>query len=267
MPNTISHRDWKVLLDSLKRGTCAVLVGQGLPVSDTDGTPRNLANALSRKLAEELETVHGLAVEDRDNLPLVAEFFLDRSCRDDLEIEVCDFYTQALRERPRNGVTDPTFDSLASLPFPLFVSSRHDLILEHYLQPRRPMVAGHSLRGDVQTTLGEEKVGTPKCPLVYHLLGSISDPESLVLTESELLDLLRSIACDDPPLPEGPGQRVRKQELPVVRLRAPCVLHAGAAAPAADDPISTAVLRARFHCRQRRSGHVPKRLPAQRLVL
>lgn len=202
MPTTIVHRDWKVLLDSLKRGTCAVLVGQGLPVSDTDGTPRNLANALSRKLAEALETEHGLVVEDRDNLPLVAEFFLDRNSRADLEVEVREYYTQALRELPSNGVTDPTFDSLASLPFPLFVSSRHDLILEHYLQPRRPVVTGYRLQGDVQTTLGEDRVGTHQRPLVYRLLGSISEPESLILTESDLLNLLRSIACDDPPLPK-----------------------------------------------------------------
>ena len=196
MPTTVTARDWSVLLDSLERRTCAVLVGPGLPVRGPAGAARNLSIALSQKLAAELKTDHDLVVEDPDNLPLVAEFFLDRSSRADLEFEVRNFYTEALHERP-----DPTFDDLASLPFTLFVSSRHDLVLEHYLRPRRtPDSFCYSLRGDAQPTLGV--VGTVERPLVYHLLGSISDPASLVLTESELLDLLRSIASDAPPLPK-----------------------------------------------------------------
>ena len=200
MPTTIDARDWKVLLESLKQRKCAVLVGPGVPVSGLDGAPRNLATNLSRTLAKELKTKYRLKVEDPANLPLVAELFLDRCTRADLEIEVCDFYKQALHDLKHNRVPDPTFESLASLPFRLYVSSRHDLVLEHYLKPRGPVSKCYTLRGDAQLTLGE--VGRVERPLVYHLLGSISEPASLVLTESDLLDLIRSIASDDPPLPK-----------------------------------------------------------------
>ena len=199
MPTTIIDRDWQVLLDSPQRGACAVLVGPGLPVNAPDGAPRNLAVALSRQLAETLKTKHRLDVADSANLPLVAEFFLDRSSRAALEVEVREFYTQELHKLRHSRVADPTFAALASLPFSLFVSSRPDLVLEHYLQRRQPVERCYMLRGDAQVTVGY--VGTVERPLVYHLLGSVSEPASLVLTESELLDLLRSIASGDPPLP------------------------------------------------------------------
>ena len=200
-PTTTIARDWKVVLDSLQDGTCAVLVGPGLSVGyHPDGTPCNLATDLSRQLAAVLKDDYGLALDDRDNLPLVAEFFAAKTTRTDLRAEVRDFYANALRALPHDPGADSTFATLASLPFPLYVSSRHDLVLEHYLQPRQPVVSRYDPRGTA-VVAHEEGVGTVKRPLVYHLLGSIAAPASLALTEREMLALLRSIASYEPPLP------------------------------------------------------------------
>ena len=200
-PTTTIDRDWRIVLDSLQDGTCAVLVGPGLSAGhDPDGTPCNLATDLSKRLAAVLKADHDLTVEDQDNLPLVAEFFEDETTRTDLRVEVRDFYATALRTLPHDPGADSTFATLASLPFPLYVTSRHDLVLEHYLQPRKPVVSCYDPRGNALVA-HDEGVGTVACPLVYHLLGSIATPASAVLTEREMIALLRSIAAYDPPLP------------------------------------------------------------------
>lgn len=198
MPTTITDRDWEVLVESLRRHACAVLVGPGLSIRDGAGVPRNLSIALSQQLAAELETKHRFVVADPTNLPLVAECFVAKTSRADLEIAARDFYREALAAHV--GSEDPTFTALAALPVPLFVSSRHDLVLEHYLQRYRPGDSDYyNLWGDARPTRGA--VGTVERPLVYHLLGSPSEPASLVVAESELLDLLRAIASATPALP------------------------------------------------------------------
>ena len=201
MALTIVDRDWRVLLDSLERGSCAALLGPDLPTTGANGEPRNLTAALSRHLASILESEEDTVVEDPDNLPLVAQDFLDGKTRTDLEVEVTSFYEDLSAELDGGAGRDETFESLAALPFPLFITSRHDRMLEHCLLARgkQPVEKRYHFKGDQKRTVGE--LGTFDRPLVYRLLGAVEDPGSLALTESDLLDLLEAIVSGNPALP------------------------------------------------------------------
>jgi hypothetical protein len=141
-----------------------------------------------------------IPIEDPNTLRLVAQIFENRKTLADLRIEVKNFYLQDAQTLPHRQ--DPVFESLAALPFPLFVTSRHDSTLEHFLrqQGKKPQVKSYSVKGNRTANLGE--LGTVQEPLIYRLYGSFDDPYSLVLTENDLLTFLVKVASEDPGLPK-----------------------------------------------------------------
>ena len=199
MSTTIRDRHWNVLLDSIEWGKCIPVLGRGLCVVGADGTRGNLAIDLSRQLADILLEDKQLKVDDPNNLSLVAQMFQNELSRDELISETKAFYEEhADRSAKRN---DPTFAQLASLPFPLFVTSRHDGTLNAYLekQGKRPRLKSYRFHGDPMTTLRD--LGTAEEPVIYQLYGSFDDRSSLVMTEHDVLDFLRAVVAADPGLP------------------------------------------------------------------
>jgi len=197
----IHERDWGVLIDGLERGNCVALVGPDLLLDGPGGSPRSLTRELSRRLAEILEEEDDVRVQDAENLALVAQVFIDRKARIDLDVEVTAFYREIARELANRRPTAPTFEDLAALPIPLYVTTRHDRTLRHYLEVagKKPIEKAYNHQGDQERTVKE--LGSVDAPLIYHLFGSITDPSSLALTEGDLLRLLESIISGNPALP------------------------------------------------------------------
>ncbi|NOT45743.1 MAG: toll/interleukin-1 receptor domain-containing protein [Acidobacteria bacterium] len=196
----LAARDWKVLLSSLEQGRCIALVGPGLEVTLAENRI-HAASLLARKLSQALAHERRVSVSDPDDLPLVAEAFLKWNSRDDLEVEVREFYEEFQKRVTLDALGDGTFTGLASLPFSTFISARHDDLLEQHLRRagRSPVVRTYAFRGNQQRSLGS--LGTPDQPLVYRLLGGFDVPGSLAVTERDLLDVLKSIASTSPGLP------------------------------------------------------------------
>jgi hypothetical protein len=201
MTFSATDRDWMVLLDSLARGNCVLLLGPDLPAPGAEPAGAKLITALSNHLAAILNDEERIEVAAPDDFPLVAQLFVDHKSRSELEVLVTDFYEEHKVSLKSNGGNDPLFESLAALPFPLVVSSRHDLTLQHFMSKagRAPITLSYNFRGTQQVTIGAER--TTARPLVYHLFGSVSDPASLALTQRDLLDLLQAIASGNPALP------------------------------------------------------------------
>lgn len=192
-------RDWEVLLQSMERGNCIPLLGPDLSTCPGDGSKRNLAVELSRELAEILLEEKRYAVPDATKLSLVAQMFQNQLSRDELEVEVRRFY-----DKHRAGLTDcedPTFRCLAELPFSLFVTSRHDLTLDHFLHKlgKRARIESYQFKGDRRDVLGY--LGTVEEPLVYQLYGSSDAPDSLAITENDQLEFLKAVVAECPRLP------------------------------------------------------------------
>jgi hypothetical protein len=197
----ILERDWNVLLESLERGNCVVLLGPNLHIERSSVGPCNLTTELSRRLAGMLENEDEVRVRNPDNLPLVAQVFIDRNARSDLEYEVTKFYGELRADLERGAASGRMFEDLAALPFGLFVTTRHDPTLSHYLQRsrREPVEKGYHFHGDQQRSIGT--LGSVGQPLVYSLFGSTDTPASLAVTETNLLDLLEAIISGNPGLP------------------------------------------------------------------
>ena len=198
---TVNDLDWKVLLDSLERGNCVTLLGPDLTVKSVDPTPIKLITALSNRIASFLENQDNEKVDDPDDFPLVAQVFLNRHTRADLEVFVTSFYQEHHSALEQNTEKDVLFENLATLPLPLFVTSRHDQTLQHFLaaSEKRPTTKSYNFRGGYQLPIGDCK--STEEPLVYHLFGSAADPRSLALTQRDLLELLEKIVSGTPGLP------------------------------------------------------------------
>lgn len=191
--------DWEVLLDSIGQGNCIVLLGPDLSVGGGTGRRRNLLSALSRTLAERLESEYDRTVPDPENLPQVAQrYVLETGTADYAQSAAARFY----EKQTENVANDPVFEALAALPVPLFVTSRHDATLDHFLAQagKEPVAARYHFRGDNERRVD---LGCVDGPLVYRLFGWTKERSSLVLTESDLLDFLVAAVSKDPRIPDN----------------------------------------------------------------
>jgi hypothetical protein len=211
MSATIHDRHWKVLLEAIESGTCIPVLGPDLCVVGKDGSRRNLAIDLSRQLAEILLEDKQLKVDDPDNLGLIAQTFQNELSRDALILEMKTFYEAHADRSAQRG--DATFECLASLPFPLFVTSRHDGTLSGYLekQGKQPRTKTYHFHGGQETTLRD--LGTAEQPVIYQLYGSFDDGSSLVVAEGDVLDFVRAVVAGDPGLPVDLLNLFRDQNL------------------------------------------------------
>ncbi|HEX7678416.1 MAG TPA: toll/interleukin-1 receptor domain-containing protein [Thermoanaerobaculia bacterium] len=188
------EKDWRTLLANIQRQNCILLLGPDI----FDDIPEG---PLTRQLAAEL--VADLEVSDeqkaelmRSELPAVARPYAIQQSRSDLEERTKDFY------RAHNGDVSEIHEKLAEVPFYFTISSCHDKLYESALAAagRRPTVDRYHFRGPKPSYVA---IGTPRKPLVYHLYGVIDEPQSLVLTENDLLDFLVAVVSENPPLPSS----------------------------------------------------------------
>jgi hypothetical protein len=197
-------RDWDNLLDSVRRGRSVLFVGPDLGES---GRPDSPVAGLTRHLADLLqgegETVKG------ESLPAVAQQFEDdpKFARSDLEREVVHFYG-ARTAPPAEGQVHA---QLATLPFALCLTSRHDLGLEQALRATGKAVdlGRYHFRADSPPI---EFANTARAPLLYYLHGAIGEPSSLVLTDRDLLEFLERILAQRPRLPDAIGAHLQKRD-------------------------------------------------------
>jgi len=184
----MDDRDWGVLLRALKQGNCVLLLGAD--VADAGG------DSMHARLGKELALELARLPSDPSNLAHVAQQYVAENDRDYLESEVERFYEEAV---PQQGDTSP-LASLAALPFPLIITSRHDRVLERALTDagRPPRVEHYHFRGGGKEYVEE---GTIESPLLYSLHGHLSDISSIVVTEDDLLDFLAAVLGKNPALP------------------------------------------------------------------
>ncbi len=195
----MKEKDWGTLLWSLQRRNCILLLGpeltaEGLPGSTT------LTGELARQLASDIEPPL-LATTD---LPRVAQQYLAQNGRNDLEREVVRFY--AAHEDDSSEI----HEALAAVPFYFAITSCHDSLLRRAMERagKAPFAERYNFQGDKEDNV---PMGTVDRPLIYHLYGSIQEPESLVLTENDLLDFLVAVVSKNPSLPDNVRSALQKK--------------------------------------------------------
>jgi hypothetical protein len=153
------------------------------------------ADALKNELEEELRESNA-NLPTADSLAGVAQQYEDTSGfgANTLRAQATAYYA-SLRLKPSKD-----HEALASLPLPLIVSTSQDLLLSDALTRagKEHRVYRFKLHGKRHEN-GDFPPPTLAVPVIYHLFGTLRDPESLVLSENDLLDFLASVTSKQLP--------------------------------------------------------------------
>lgn len=184
---------WDKLVYGIERGECILFLGPQLPLTLPDGKKIIPADDLCSRLSSQIEHVAGSRITSAHELAQLSQLFLSQEGDVGLEMEVTRW-----NETYRNTVS-PLHDDLAALPFQMIVTSGHDPLMEEALtRIKNPSLERYHYKGKNKELLAEPSVETP---ILFYLYGCVTDPSSLVVTETQLLDFLAALIAKDPPLP------------------------------------------------------------------
>ncbi|HEY8375874.1 MAG TPA: SIR2 family protein, partial [Nannocystis sp.] len=201
MSSQLTDAQWNLLVARIDRGECTPFLGPGIGLGRLP-----LPGDLAMRWADE----HGYPLEDRWNLPRVAQFLEVEKGLNWLRDELAKALAEAAPPDPDSG--PDAIQLLAELPFCTYITSGWDDLLTAALRAatverggrrvaRRPRVDFCRWRDDLRsaampTPFEADPHYTPSAeePFVYHLYGQAAFPQSLVLTESDHFDLLISTA-------------------------------------------------------------------------
>ena len=216
---------WPALLRSIRQGHCTPILGGGLTESLL-GSPREIA----RRWAE---TYHfPMAPHNRENLPQVAQYLAVNQApsfpRDELKEylrqEVLRRHGGDLPEELRAASLDQLLEAvgrrrrerdpaephrvLAQLPFPIYITTNLDNLLDKALadagkEPRVELCRWNEWVEQLPSIYDQEPNYRPdvRCPLVYDLFGRTREPDSLVLTEDDYFDYLIGVTSNKDLIP------------------------------------------------------------------
>lgn len=186
----MSEQHWKQLLSRIAQKSCVLLLGPDVPLVANGVAQPSLVNRLCDTLASTLRgSEPGLSLAE------IAQEVESQTDRLNLEMLVGDFHLE------NATLTSEIHDDLASIGFPLVVTSSHDSLMKNSLcgSGKSPVVEIYDFRGTRQKV---EHEATAQQPLVYHIQGALERPGSLVITEQDLLEYLVAIASGNPALPD-----------------------------------------------------------------
>lgn len=188
----LNERDWRRLIEAINRGNCVLLSGPDV-VFEPDGSGGvPLSCVLARKLAASLPPE---SLVTSDDLAHVAQlrYSVDGD-RSDLEFEVEEFY------KPLADRTSEFHQNLATLPFTLCLTTTPANFMANAFRTasKFPISEFYHFRKQRPTELSETH---PMRPIVYHLCGDLKELDSLVLTETDLLEFLVNVVKSAPALP------------------------------------------------------------------
>lgn len=202
----MKERHWNNLVGSLRHGHCVLMLGSELPVrtssADSDSSlsgNTSLSEELRRRLSRELEEDNRCPCGD--TLAALAQQYEDTEGFGPTTLRAA--AERLLRSRLYSPST--VHEKLASLPFPLIVTTGQDALLAQALNAagKVPITQRYHLRGDKRDNPEFVVPGSPSSPVVFHLFGNAEEPSSLVLSENDVLDFLIRVVSERPPLPNS----------------------------------------------------------------
>jgi hypothetical protein len=199
----------RILSREIKSGSCVLALGPGASIDSSQAQEVPLSVKLANELASELEaktSASEIGDLNRDDLRLVAQLTCDHGTElQVLQDRVCEFYKEF------SGKTTDLHRKIAALPFKLCITTTPDDFLYKALEDasKRPSRAFYDFRRGQAQTLPEPTVDHP---LVYHLYGHPDNPDSLVITENDLIDFLVNVVRGEPRLPSLITSQLTREE-------------------------------------------------------
>jgi hypothetical protein len=228
---------WPDLLRNIHRGRCTPILGPALSEALV-GSRREIA----QNWADTYQ--FPMAPHDREDLPQVAQYLAvnqsDVFVRDELgeylRVEIqrrfaddlpADMQGASLEDLVRAAgawrrAQDPSepHQVLAGLPFRIFITTEPSSLLEDALvaagkEPQAEICRWNERVERLPSTYDDDPAYWPTAqrPLVYHLFGRISHPDSLVLTEDDYFDYLIGLTSNTDLVPIAVGQALSNTAL------------------------------------------------------
>lgn len=177
------------IADAVRKQECILFLGAGVHAPPPGGSARDasgpyptLGTDLSIELAQLCALSERYPQEDPTNLARVATFFENRFSRHRL--------VQAIEERiQQDRCASPMLRALAELDFPVVITTNQDTWYEGWLwrigkRPRLSIYTPESRPSD------DPKLSTAQSPVVYKLHGDIGHPETIVVTDEDLMTFI-----------------------------------------------------------------------------
>ena len=195
----------RALSRRINLGNCVLVLGPGASTDLTEGKEIPLSVKLARELASDQRV---LCTKDLncDDLRHVSQvlFELDRNIGI-LQEKVIDFYS---------GFANKTTEfhrNIAALPFRLCITTTPDDFLYNAFKEAEKSPIRHFYNFRKQRTI-QLPEPTINRPLVYHLYGHLDGPESLVISENDLIDFLIAVIRGEPQFPPSIAATLSLQE-------------------------------------------------------
>jgi hypothetical protein len=216
---------WSAILTSAKSKQLTPILGAGM-YEPMLGPWRELASQMADK--------HGFPLEPfyRESLPQVTQYLLVSQDLNTLFSEMNGYFRKAVQARFTSGLSeelkadsadlqalmlsagkelrqkDPNeqHQVLARLKLPVYITTNADNLMEDALKeagvdPKMEICPWSDRFYSPSVFEGSGYNPTPEQPLVYHLFGHISVPDSMVLTEDDYFDFLRGVTSNKDLIP------------------------------------------------------------------
>ncbi|HKD09182.1 MAG TPA: CHAT domain-containing protein [Bryobacteraceae bacterium] len=203
----LSPTDWQILCDRIARGKCTPILGPGVATG--------LLPA-SASLSTSLAASRNYPFDDKENLRRVTQFLSrlgDPDWREALQDRLAASLNHYLPGRPglsriselkleqwvelASEFETEIHQQLASLGLPLYLTTNFDPFLSLALKAQKREVRDFAIRWRERVEEPPNMAQpSPESPVVLHLFGQDSDPESMVLTEDDHLDYLTRMSRD-----------------------------------------------------------------------
>jgi hypothetical protein len=193
---SLAPRQWNNLLEALKNDSCVVLLGPSISTVDDGGLP--LSHQFAKSLSKEVDSEEiPYDKKQATKLTYIIRRYLkiNNVTPTDLGFAAKNFYSEY------KGKFNAIQKTLAELPVSLIINA----------SPDDGMLSALKQAGKFNTTYAwydyrkeqshDFNVASPEAPLVYNLFGHYENAMSLVLTETDQVEFMKSVIKDQPPLP------------------------------------------------------------------
>jgi hypothetical protein len=224
---------WNPIIDSINTHHCTPILGPWL-MEPMLGSPSEIARKWVSQLQEsdsvlgDLKQVAQYLSVNPDDLSQVAEYSFTKRGRAYPRNHLFDRLRKLLKQKYENELPGGTLDKkdlpemfsaigshldqrqkdnsytiLAKLPFKIYINASQDNLLEQALSDAgRPADVDYfrwsaSLWNPDNRIFRKEYQPTEERPLVYHMFGCFSEPESLVLSEDDYFEYLMKMGNDE----------------------------------------------------------------------
>jgi hypothetical protein len=183
---------WENLLYDIGDKKCIPFIGPG-------ASDRWIQlDAIAREWAEKCQYPYSLDAPF-PQLPRVSQFLAIQEGDESIPKKMLSHRLRSLKSRPVFSAPEnenTIYAVLADLNLPIYITTNYDHLMEEALSDKgKEPISGYSIwkEGEKRNIIGEtefsqNKGPTSATPLVFHLLGDIDSPTSMVLTEKDYID-------------------------------------------------------------------------------